>query len=90
VRLQPSREIEFEHFYQTLQAAQAGAGFAIGPIALVYDDIVAGTLAAPKGLIADGTSYALMAPRTAPQGGAFDLILSWLLDMMKPVETYLA
>lgn len=80
--LNPKREIEFEHFYQTLQAANAGAGIAIGPIALVADDIAAGTLVAPLGFVPDGSSYVLMMPQEGAEQTTFDAIFDWLIDEM--------
>lgn len=80
-RLQPTRAIRFEHFYQSLQAAVAGAGVAIGPLALVADDLASGVLCAPCGFVADGSSYQLMAPRAGVQegpGDAFHAVLAWL------------
>lgn len=81
MRLQPTRAIRFEHFYQSLQAAVAGAGVAIGPLALVADDLASGVLCAPCGFVADGSSYQLMAPRAGVQegpGDAFHAVLAWL------------
>ncbi|WP_431046742.1 LysR substrate-binding domain-containing protein [Streptomyces sp. P1-3] len=39
-------EQTFEHFYPSLQAAVAGLGVAIGPYALVQDDLARGQLVA--------------------------------------------
>jgi len=78
VQLQPTRELRFEHFYLSLQAATAGAGIAIGPIALVADDIANGVLCAPRGFVADGSRYVLMAPVSDRDAQTFDTVLSWL------------
>ncbi len=78
VALAPTRELHFEHFYLSLQAATAGAGIAIGPIALVADDITNGVLCAPRGFIEDGSRYVLMAPVGGGDGEAYELVLSWL------------
>lgn len=72
------RDLRFEHFYQSLQAATAGAGIAIGPIALVADDIASGVLTAPRGFVADGSHYVLMAPASRRPDSTFDSVLSWL------------
>ena len=48
VPLRAGREVRFEHFYLSLQAAVAGAGVAIGPLALVADDLASGTLCAAR------------------------------------------
>jgi LysR family glycine cleavage system transcriptional activator len=76
--LRPTREIRFEHFYLSLQAAVAGAGIAIGPFALVADDLVSGALLAPCGFVEDGTQYILMKPRASSDVGPFDTVLNWL------------
>lgn len=54
------RELEFEHFYLSLQAARAGLGVAVGSVYMVADQISAGELEAPMGFIADGSSYWLL------------------------------
>lgn len=76
--LAPIRELHFEHFYLSLQATVAGAGSAIGPIALVIDDIASGTLVAPRGFTPDGSRYILMAPRATVDGAMFAKVLEWL------------
>ena len=76
--LSPAREITFEHFYLTLQAAVAGAGTAIGPAALVADDLASGTLVAPYGLVADGSRYVLMAPAATRDERLFETVVEWL------------
>jgi LysR family glycine cleavage system transcriptional activator len=74
------RDLRFEHFYLSLQAAMAGAGLAIGPVALVADDLVAGTLVAPRGFVTDGTSYILMAPRDGVDTAMYQTVLNWLRE----------
>lgn len=81
-QIAPTRELRFEHFYLSLQAAVAGAGTAIGPVALVADDIASGTLVAPRGFTPDGTSYVLMAPRATVDGVVFAKVLEWLRATM--------
>lgn len=76
--LRPSRELRFEHFYLSLQAALSGAGLAIGPIALVADDVASGALTAPRGFVADGTRYVLMARKAEADSEAFRLVGGWL------------
>jgi DNA-binding transcriptional LysR family regulator len=72
------RTLTFEHFYQSLQAASSGAGVAIGPVALVADELMAGTLHAPLGLDLDGTCYVLIAPGRSTDSSTFATILQWL------------
>ncbi|WP_321798148.1 transcriptional regulator GcvA [Caballeronia sp. J97] len=45
--LVPAAVLTFDHFYLTLQAAVDGMGIAMGPSALVADDLAAGRLVAP-------------------------------------------
>lgn len=45
--LRPDAALTFDHFYLTLQAALDGLGVAMGPTALVADDLAAGRLVAP-------------------------------------------
>lgn len=45
--LRPAATLTFDHFYLTLQAAIDGIGIAMGPSALVSDDLATGRLVAP-------------------------------------------
>jgi LysR family glycine cleavage system transcriptional activator len=45
--LRPAATLTFDHFFLTLQAAIDGIGIAMGPTALVSDDLAAGRLVAP-------------------------------------------
>jgi LysR family glycine cleavage system transcriptional activator len=45
--LRPEASLTFDHFYLTLQAAIDGLGVAMGPTALVADDLAAGRLLTP-------------------------------------------
>ena len=45
--LRPAATLTFDHFFLTLQAAIDGIGIAMGPSALVSDDLAAGRLVAP-------------------------------------------
>jgi LysR family glycine cleavage system transcriptional activator len=45
--LRPAAALTFDHFYLTLQAAIDGIGIAMGPTALVADDLAAGRLVTP-------------------------------------------
>lgn len=45
--LRPAAALTFDHFYLTLQAATDAIGIAMGPTALVADDLAAGRLVAP-------------------------------------------
>ncbi|MFD7326159.1 LysR substrate-binding domain-containing protein [Streptomyces sp. NPDC059875] len=78
LRVDAAAEQTFEHFYLALQAAVAGVGVAIGPYALVHDDLMRGQLVAPFGLIEDGTGYHLLSPRPPEQDGRIASLLGWL------------
>ncbi|HYD59582.1 MAG TPA: LysR family transcriptional regulator [Noviherbaspirillum sp.] len=61
------RDQYFDHFFLSLQAAEAGLGTAIAPLFMVVDSVDAGTLAAPAGFVADGSRYvALLRNQTQP------------------------
>jgi LysR family transcriptional regulator, glycine cleavage system transcriptional activator len=45
--LKPAAAMTFDHFYLTLQAALDGIGVAMGPTALIADDLAAGRLVTP-------------------------------------------
>jgi LysR family transcriptional regulator, glycine cleavage system transcriptional activator len=76
--LKPTQDRHFEHFYLSLQATVAGAGIAIGPAALVADDLKLGALVAPWGFKPDGTHYILMGHRANLDGAAYRAVLTWL------------
>lgn len=79
-------EQTFEHFYLTLQAAAAGVGTAIGPYALVHDDLEQGRLAAPHGFVPDGTDYYLLGRRPPEDDARIALLLSWLRTQAARLE----
>ncbi len=84
--LAPSRNITFEHFYLTLQAAVAGTGSAMGPIALVADDLATGALVAPHGFVRDGSAYVLMALKANREELPFDDAVGWLREECAKLE----
>lgn len=45
--LEPAAALTFDHFYLTIQAALDGLGVAMGPTALIADDLAAGRLVTP-------------------------------------------
>lgn len=85
-RLAPRRTITFEHFYLSLQAAVAGTGTAIGPIALVADDLASGALVAPHGFVPDGSHYVLMALKAKRHELPFDMAIAWLSQACAELE----
>jgi DNA-binding transcriptional LysR family regulator len=78
VELGEGREQTFEHFYFSLQAAAAGVGVAIGPFALVQQELDAGALEAPLGFIADGSAYHLLGRGPIEGDSRSEALLSWL------------
>jgi LysR family glycine cleavage system transcriptional activator len=81
--LAPGREQTFEHFYFSLQAAAAGLGIAIGPRALVQQDIAAGILVAPFGFLEDGSAYHLLSPHSPGSDRRVAVLLEWLRDQSR-------
>lgn len=72
------REQYFDHFFLSLQAAEAGLGTAIAPLFMVVDSLAAGTLTAPAGFVADGSRYVALL-RSEPQDGSPESrFLEWL------------
>ncbi|EEX16592.1 HTH-type transcriptional regulator TrpI [Citreicella sp. SE45] len=57
----------YEHFYFMLEAAAAGLGVALAPEPHVADDLAAGRLVAPFGLIPSGLEYVAVRCRNAPR-----------------------
>ena len=74
----------FEHFYFSLQAAVAGLGVAMAPLALVRDDIASGVLAAPLGFVEDGSAYQLLAPQAIEANSPSEQLLQWLQQISAP------
>ncbi len=68
----------FEHFYFSLQGASAGLGVAIGPWALVRQDLEAGTLVAPFGFVEDGSGYHLLSLSLLQGDPRARALLDWL------------
>ena len=72
------RDQYFDHFFLSLQAAEAGRGTAIAPLFMVVDSIDAGTLAASAGFVADGSRYVALL-RNQPQPGTPEArFLEWV------------
>jgi len=68
----------FEHFYLSLQAANAGLGVAIGSIYMVEDDLKSGRLVAPFGFLADGSTYHLLSTEPFAQDMRRLVFLDWI------------
>ena len=69
----------FDHFFLTLQAAIDGIGIAMGPTALVSDDLAAGRLVAPfAGPRLPSRSYCTYVPDAKSEDELVVLFRSWL------------
>ncbi|MCD5364050.1 LysR substrate-binding domain-containing protein, partial [Chromobacterium aquaticum] len=72
----------FEHFYLSLQAAEAGLGQAIASVYMAADALALGQLTAPAGFRADGSSYVLLSPRPFEGDTRRQAVLDWLRRQM--------
>lgn len=71
------RDIQYEHFYLAIQAAEVGQGAAMASIHMVASDVSAGRLIAPEGFMPDGTEYIALTPSGATNPHATRMI-EWL------------
>ncbi len=77
--LKPDADLTFDHFDLTLQAAIDGIGVAMGPTALVSDDLAAGRLVAPfAGPRLPSRSYCAYVPDEKAGDDAVGLFRAWL------------
>lgn len=77
--LRPAAALTFDHFYLTLQAAIDGMGVAMGPTALISDDLAAGRLVAPfTGPRLPSRSYCTYVPDGKSKDELIVLFRSWL------------
>lgn len=72
------RDLYFDHFFLSLQAAEAGLGMAIAPLFMVVDSLNAGTLAAPEGFVADDSRYIVLMRKPLAPGSAAARFIEWL------------
>jgi len=79
--LVPARDLTLEHFYLTIQAALDGLGVAMGPAALVADEIAAGRLVAPfPGLSLPARGYCWYLPTDKARDPAALAFRDWLIE----------
>ena len=75
----PAAALTFDHFYLTLQAAIDGIGIAMGPTALIADDLAAGRLVMPfAGPRLASRSYCTYVPDEKSADELVELFRSWL------------
>ncbi len=72
------RDQYFDHFFLSLQAAEAGLGTAIAPLFMVIDSLRTGTLAAPAGFTADGSRYVALLRTPLEQDSPEARFMRWL------------
>ncbi len=80
--------LQFEQMFFALQAAAEGLGVVLVPLFLVLDDIVAGRLCAPFGLLAaKRRSYYANASHASANNRVVDDFFDWLLREGRGTET---
>ena len=85
--LKPARDQVFEHFYFAIQAAIEGLGVAMGPLALVGDELREGRLVAPIKEPAIRTrGYFVYAPETNSEAPAITALRQWLVNAGRLAE----
>lgn len=88
--IKPAAALTFDHFFLTLQAAIDATGIAMGPTALVADDLAAGRLVAPfAGPRLPSRSYCTYVPDGKSGDELVILFRSWLEreGMLVPTQT---
>jgi LysR family transcriptional regulator, glycine cleavage system transcriptional activator len=93
--LKPARDQVFEHFYFAIQAAIEGLGVAMGPLALVSDELREGRLLAPiKEPAVRTRGYFVYAPEPSSEAPAVLGFRKWLVSAGSSTEkeypTYLS
>ena len=79
--LKPARDQVFEHFYFVIQAAIEGLGVAMGPLALVSDELREERLVVPIKEPAIRTrGYFVYAPETNSEAPAITALRQWLVN----------
>ncbi|MGE4505174.1 MAG: LysR family transcriptional regulator [Desulfovibrionaceae bacterium] len=71
-----------DHFYFSLQAAQAGLGMAMGPEPLVRDALEQGMLVAPYGFAATQAEYVVISRKKPRPGGDGEAFVAWLRERL--------
>ena len=72
------KRLTFDHFATSLSAAVAGLGLAIGPYALVHDQLAARHLVAPFGFVRGPIGYHLLSRRPFADDARAARLLAWL------------
>ncbi|MFC0241623.1 LysR substrate-binding domain-containing protein [Rhodopseudomonas telluris] len=78
-RLSPAETLTFDHFFLSIQAALDGLGVAMGPTALIGDDVAAGRLIAPfPDVSLPARSYFAYVPDGSEAGSPTAVFCDWL------------
>lgn len=89
--LRPAAALTFDHFFLTLQAAIDAMGIAMGPTALVADDLAAGRLVAPfTGPRLPSRSYCTYVADAKCEDELVVLFRSWIEREGMPSQTQIA
>ncbi len=79
--VEPAASLTLDHFYLTIQAALDGLGVAMGPTALVADDLEAGRLVAPFAHLSLPTrDYHVYLPESRVDDAAVTAFCDWLAE----------
>jgi LysR family glycine cleavage system transcriptional activator len=80
--LKPAAMLTFDHFYLSIQAAVDGLGVAMGPTALVSDDVAAGRLVMPFPEVSlPARTYFAYLPQRDLVNPASDVFCEWLAKL---------
>lgn len=78
-RITPAETLTFDHFFLSIQAALDGLGVAMGPTALIGDDVAAGRLVAPfPDVSLPARSYFAYVPDGSRSGSPTAMFCNWL------------
>jgi LysR family transcriptional regulator, glycine cleavage system transcriptional activator len=87
--LEPAGEQVFEHFYFAIQAALAGVGVVMGPLALVAEEVRDGRLLAPiGGPVVSSRGYFVYAPAASNDAPAVVALRKWLVTAGRATEDW--
>jgi LysR family transcriptional regulator, glycine cleavage system transcriptional activator len=88
--LNPAGEQVFEHFYFAIQAALAGVGVVLGPLALVAEEVRDGRLLVPISRpVVSSRGYFVYAPAASSEAPAIIAFRNWLTDAGRVTEAML-
>jgi LysR family transcriptional regulator, glycine cleavage system transcriptional activator len=82
--VEPASSLTFDHFYLTIQAALDGLGVAMGPTALIADDLAAGRLVAPFAVSLPTRNYHAYLPDAQADDPSVGAFFAWLEETGRP------